>query len=383
MRFRMFRERMAEQGLRQGVAQGYDRGHEAREARRSADRDARRDRPRGRGLRSDCFEGAQRQSRRRTLDPYPRRGAAAHPRLPAPARRGLPLAADRPGLPRAGERLGDGGHPGRGERGAVGRAQRGAVRVRRAAHPRPLLGRPGRRPPPARGGAGPVRTGRGPAGVADQQVHPVRGGGPGRRPGPGRAVHRRHQLAGRPGRHPPSDRAGPHPDRRDQRAHPDDVQPCPDRRLPRRHGDGRAARRLLACPGRGLPPRGRLPPGPGAAAPPRPPHRDLRGQRPPGAGPLRGRPRAGAAHPRGPQCGRLRRPAGGPLGGPAADDRTAAADRDGRGGGQAGARTGQCAGGTGGHPAGVGHEPGGAVEHGTGAAGPVIEIFGAGVRAAP
>ncbi|MDH6549293.1 LacI family xylobiose transport system transcriptional regulator [Streptomyces sp. SAI-041] len=88
------------------------------------------------------------------------------------------------------------------------------------------------------------------------------------------------------------------------------------------------------------------------------------GQRPPGARRLRGRPRAGAAHPGGPQRGRLRRPSGGALGGAAADDRTTAPDGDGRGRRQAGARPGPGGREPGGDPGGAGDEPGGAQQHG-------------------
>ncbi|MGX1250798.1 transcriptional regulator with XRE-family HTH domain [Streptomyces ambofaciens] len=112
-------------------------------------------------------------------------------------------------------------------------------------------------------------------------------------------------------------------------------------------------------------PRGRLPAGPGTAAPPGPADRRLRRQRPPGARALRGRARTGAAHPARPERGRVRRPAGGPLGGAAADDRTAAADGDGRGGGPArpGPRAGRRL--LDGDPRGAGHQPGGAQQYGT------------------
>ncbi len=196
---------------------------------------------------------------------------------------------DRPGLPRAGERLGDGGHPGCGERGPGRRAERGAVGECGAAHPRADLGRPGRRAPPARRRPRAVRARRVAAGAADQPLHPVRGDGPGRRSGRRRAVDRRDQLAGRSRGHPAPGRAGTPQDRRDHRALADDVQPRPDRRLPGRAGDGRAAGGPHPDRGRRLPSRGRLPAGPGTAAPPGPADRRLRRERPPGARAVRGR----------------------------------------------------------------------------------------------
>ena len=78
--------------------------------------------------------------------------------------------------------------------------------------------------------------------------------------------------------------------------------------------------------------------GPRAAAPPGPPDGDHRGQRPPGARRLPGRPRGAAAHPGGPERRRLRRPAGRPLGRAAADHDPPAAVRDGRRRRRAGAR---------------------------------------------
>ena len=63
---------------------------------------------------------------------------------------------------------------------------------------------------------------------------------------------------------------------------------------------------------------------------------DHRGQRPPGARRLPGRARGAAAHPRGPERRRLRRPAGRAVGRAAADDDPPAAVRDGRRRGRAG-----------------------------------------------
>ena len=69
-----------------------------------------------------------------------------------------------------------------------------------------------------------------------------------------------------------------------------------------------------------------------------PPDGDLRRQRPPGPRRLPGRARGAAAHPRGPERRRLRRPAGRAVGRAAADDRPPAAGRDGRRGRRAGPR---------------------------------------------
>lgn len=234
--------------------------------------------------------------------------------------------------------MGDGGHPGRGERRPRCGTECRPERERRAADPGQDVGRPGRRPAPARRDPRAVRARRVPARPADQPFDPVRGDGPGGRPGRGRAVHRGDQLAGRTCRHPASGRARAPQDRRDHRAVPHDVQPCPHRRLPRRPGDGRAPGRAGPDPARRLPPRDRLPAGPGAAAPPGPADRRVRRQRPPGARAVRGRAGAGAADSGGPQRGRLRRSADRTLGGAAADDRTAAAHGDGGGGGEAGPR---------------------------------------------
>jgi DNA-binding LacI/PurR family transcriptional regulator len=113
-----------------------------------------------------------------------------------------------------------------------------------------------------------------------------------------------------------------------------------------------------------LPPRQWVSSGTRAAPAARPAHRRVRGQRPAGARPVRGRARAGAAYPGGPERRRVRRSAGGALGRAAADDRTAAADGDGGGCGEAGARTGAGAGGVGGNPSGVGDDSGGAQQYG-------------------
>ena len=126
---------------------------------------------------------------------------------------------------------------------------------------RPGQGRPGR-PRAARTGVlGPSRARRVPARPADQRAASRSWSRPGRRPRRRRALDRRHQLAGRPGRHPPSDRTRPPPHRRHQRA-PDDVQPRPGRRLPGRSGDRRAAGRPRPAQARRLPPRDGLPAGP-------------------------------------------------------------------------------------------------------------------------
>ena len=73
---------------------------------------------------------------------------------------------------------------------------------------------------------------------------------------------------------------------------------------------------------------------------PEPPTAIFAGQRPPGARRLRGRARAGAADPGGPQRGRLRRPAAHPLDRPPADHGAPAAHRDGRDRGPPGPRPG-------------------------------------------
>ena len=193
-----------------------------------------RDRPRGRSLGTDCFESAQRPRRRRPgtrsrveelllRHGYRRRRGRGSPSplidlvfhelesaWAMEVIRGVENVAREEGLSRR------------------------ALRERRAGSPPARPGSTACWPAARRRDPGALRARRGPARPADQPRHPVRGDRPGRRPGRRRALDRRHQLAGRAGRHPPPGRARPPPDRRDQRAGADDVQPGPDRRLPGR-----------------------------------------------------------------------------------------------------------------------------------------------------
>ena len=173
--------------------------------------------------------------------------------------------------------------------------------------------------------------------AAPDARHPVRRRRPDRRAAPRHAVDRRDELERRPDGDPPPARpraiggSGSSADRRGSCA----AGPASTATARRWTRPACRSTRTLISHGEFHVERGHRE-GPRAPAAARPPDGDLRRQRPPGARRLPGRARGAAAHPGGPERRRLRRPAGRPLGRPAADDDPPAARPDGRGRGRAG-----------------------------------------------